>query len=150
MHKKMVSNQILISASAAQVWDVLVKPEHTAKYMFGCKTISEWNIGDNLVWEMQHEDKPYVPVSGKIIDLKEHRLLKYSVIDPNAAYAQTPENHLHVTYILDENLGTTVLTVTQDNFEEAADGEKRFTDVYNNGEGWDPILVQIKKVAEEL
>ena len=146
----MVTNQILITASASVVWDVLVNPEHTAKYMFGCKTISNWNIGDDLVWEMQHEGKPFVPVTGKILDFKENRLLKYSVIDPHATYPATAENHLHVTYILDENLGTTVLTVTQDNFEDAADGEKRFTEVYNNGDGWNPILVQIKEIAETL
>jgi len=38
--------------------------------------------------------------------------------------------------------------VSQDGFEKAADGEKRYQDVYNNGQGWNPILVEIKKLAE--
>ena len=42
-----------------------------------------------------------------------------------------------------------LLTVIQDGFEGAAEGEKRFRDSYNNGEGWNPLLVQIKKIAEE-
>ena len=33
------------------------------------------------------------------------KLLKYTVINPNAAYPQTPENHLNVTYALKENGG---------------------------------------------
>jgi len=44
--------------------------------------------------------------------------------------------------------GTTILTVTQFGFETAADGEKRYKDVHNNGDGWNPILMQIKELAE--
>jgi hypothetical protein len=29
-----------------------------------------------------------------------------------------------------------------------ADGQKRYEDSYNGGEGWNPILVQIKALAE--
>lgn len=87
-------------------------------------------------------------VSGYILAIQPDVLLKYSVIDPNASYPHTPENHLKVTYELSHENGTTVLKVTQDGFEEAAEGEKRYTDVYNKGEGWNPILVEIKKVAE--
>jgi hypothetical protein len=54
-----------------------------------------------------------------------------------------------VTYQLAEVDGKTVFTVTQDGFEQAADGQKRYKETYNNGEGWNPILVQIKKLVEE-
>ena len=30
-----------------------------------------------------------------------------------------------------------------------ADGEKRYKETYNDGEGWNPILIQIKKIAEQ-
>ena len=70
------------------------------------------------------------------------------MIDPFAAYPDIPENYLNVTYELEENGGQTTLIVTQDGFETAAEGEKRYTDTYNNGEGWNPILVEVKKVAE--
>jgi len=29
-----------------------------------------------------------------------------------------------------------------------ADGEKRYEETYDNGEGWNPILVEIKKIVE--
>jgi uncharacterized protein YndB with AHSA1/START domain len=148
MEKLVVKNSILINAPAAIVWDALVNPEQTKKYMFGCKTLSDWKAGSTLLWSAVYEGKETVFVKGTIIDIVPQKLLKYTVIDPNAAMADIPENYLNVTYELSGPNGEVNLTVTQDGFETAADGEKRYEDVYNNGEGWNPILVQIKGVAE--
>src|ERR1700739_634430 len=134
--KLVVKNTIDIKATAAQVWDALVNPAKTKVYMFGCETVSDWKVGSKLDWKMMHEGKELIPVTGTILESKPHTLFKYTVIDPFAAYAQTPENHLNVTYQLAEHNGKTTLTVLQDGFEGAADGEKRYKDVANNGEGW--------------
>jgi uncharacterized protein YndB with AHSA1/START domain len=96
-----------------------------------------------------YEGKEMVFVKGHILEIVPGRLLKYSVIDPNASYPDVPENYLSVEYRLDKQNGNTLLTVVQDGFEDAAEGRKRFEDSYNNGEGWNPILSQIKKIAEE-
>lgn len=143
-----MQNSILIKADAGKVWDALVNPEQTKKYMFGCKTVSDWKIGSSLLWQGMYEGEEMVFVKGIILDIKLSRLLKYTVIDPNATMADIPENYLNVTYELKEQSGHTNLTIFQDGFEEAADGEKRYTDVQNNGEGWNPILVEIKKLVE--
>ena len=148
MEKLIVQNSILIKADAGKVWDALVNPEQTKKYMFGCKTVSDWKIGSSLLWQGMYEGEEMVFVKGIILDIKLSRLLKYTVIDPNATMADIPENYLNVTYELKEQSGHTNLTIFQDGFEEAADGEKRYTDVQNNGEGWNPILVEIKKLVE--
>lgn len=42
----------------------------------------------------------------------------------------------------------THLTFVQDGFEGASEGDKRYKDVSNDGEGWNPMLVQIKELAE--
>jgi hypothetical protein len=76
-------------------------------------------------------------------------LLKYSVIDPHASYPDIPANYLNVTYSLSDNKEETTLTITQDGFEGVAEEEKRYKDIYNNGEGWMPILVQMKDLAEK-
>ncbi|HEV8080401.1 MAG TPA: SRPBCC domain-containing protein [Chitinophagaceae bacterium] len=149
MSKLVVKNNITINAPVAKVWDALVNPEQTKKYMFGCETISDWKPGSTLLWRGNYQGKEMDFVTGKIIDIKPNSLLKYTVIDPNASYDDIPENHLNVTYELSEQDGKTTLTVTQDGFENAAEGEKRYKDVYNNGEGWNPILVEIKKLVEE-
>ena len=149
MEKLVVKNVVEINASAAKVWDVLLNPEKTKLYMFGCETVSDWKVGSPLLWEMMHEGKKMIPVKGIILESKPHSLFKYTVIDPFASYADVSENYLNVTYQLNEQGVKTTLTVMQDGFETAAEGEKRYKDVYNNGDGWNPILIQIKKIAEE-
>lgn len=149
MKEMIVKNSTVINANAIKVWDVLTNPEQTKKYMFGCETVSDWNPGSTLLWTGIYEGKEMVFVKGYVLEVVPKRLLKYSVIDPNAVYADSPENYLSVEYILDNKDGATLLTVIQDGFEGAAEGEKRFRDSYNNGEGWNPILKQIKAIAEE-
>jgi uncharacterized protein YndB with AHSA1/START domain len=146
---KKVVNTISINAGAKKVWRALTQPEETKKYMFGCETVSDWKKGSPLLWKGQYEGKEMVFVSGFILDIKENELLKYNVIDPNASYPKSPENHLNVTYQLKSMGAQTELTVTQDNFENAAEGEKRFKEVDNNGEGWAPLLKTIKEQVEK-
>ena len=43
-----VQNSITINAAPAVVWDALVNPEQTKKYMFGCETVSDWQVGSPL------------------------------------------------------------------------------------------------------
>jgi uncharacterized protein YndB with AHSA1/START domain len=149
MKELIVKNSVTINADAAKVWNVLTDPEQTKKYMFGCKTVSDWKQGSSLLWQGVHEGKEMVFVKGYILEIVPNRLLKYSVIDPNASYPDVPENYLSVEYRIDKQNGHTLLTVIQDGFEGAAEGEKRFKETYNNGEGWNPILAQVKKIAEE-
>ena len=58
--------------------------------------------------------------------------------------------HLNISdfNLIAEN-GQTILNVTQGNYATVAEGERRYNESYNNGEGWNPILILIKKVAEE-
>jgi len=41
MEKLIVQNTVTINATPAKVWDALVNPAQTKKYMFGCETVSE-------------------------------------------------------------------------------------------------------------
>jgi uncharacterized protein YndB with AHSA1/START domain len=148
MEKKIVRNSININAGASKVWDALVNPEKTKIYMFGCETVSDWKPGSDLLWKMMYEGKEMIPVKGKIVQIIPGKILKYTVIDPNASYPDIPENYLNVTYELEGQDNQTTLTVTQDGFETAANGEQRYKDVHNNGDGWNPILVQIKELVE--
>ncbi len=143
-----VTNHIDIYAPAATVWEVLTTSKFTTVYMFGCRVESTWHVGDTVIWKMQHEGKEIIPVSGFVKEIHPNVKLVYTVIDPNADMEQTPENHLNVTYELMQKDDVTTLSVTQDGFETAANGEKRFQDIYNNGAGWNPILLQVKDLAE--
>ena len=145
----LIKNNITINAPEKKVWDVLTNPEQTKKYMFGCETVSDWKQGSTLEWKGNYEGKEMVFVKGKIVDIIPEKLLVYTTIDPNnAAMKDSPENYLTVTYDLKEETGQTVLNVTQGDYNKVADGESRYKEAYNNGEGWNPILIEIKKIAE--
>jgi uncharacterized protein YndB with AHSA1/START domain len=144
-----VKNSITINAPSAKVWDLLVNPLQTKKYMFGCETVSDWKPGSQLLWKGEYEGKEMVFVKGNVIEIRPHQFLSYSVIDPNNTnIPDIPENYLTVTYTLIPQGDSTALTVTQGDYSTVADGQKRYEDTWNNGEGWNPILVQIKQLAE--
>jgi len=144
-----VKNEIDINAPASTVWAVLTNPEHTKKYMYGCKTVSDWKIGSPLLWKGVWEGKEMVAVKGSIIDIQPGSFLAYTTIDPNNPnMPDTPENYLTVTYLLSETNSHTHLIVTQGNYTKVADGEKRYNEAINAG-GWKTILDKIKQIVEE-
>jgi uncharacterized protein YndB with AHSA1/START domain len=143
-----IKNEILIEAPASKVWDALTNPAQTKKYMFGCETVSDWKPGSPLDWKGHYEGKEMVFVKGHIVGIVPNQFLSYTTIDPNSPIPDIPENYLTVTYNLKEENNKTLLTVTQGDYSKVADGEKRYNDSYNNGQGWSPILVEIKKLVE--
>jgi uncharacterized protein YndB with AHSA1/START domain len=143
-----VKNWISINAPATKVWDVLVNPEQTKKYMFGCETVSDWKKGSSLLWKGQYEGKDMIFVKGIIKEILPEKMLTYTVIDPNASYPDVPANYLDVTYALSSHAGKTDLQVVMGDFSTVAEGEKRYKETDNNGVGWTPILEEIKKLAE--
>jgi uncharacterized protein YndB with AHSA1/START domain len=146
---RIITNEILIHAPASKVWRALTDPSETKQYMFGCETVSDWNIGSPLLWEGTWEGKKMVFVKGHIANIIPDRHLTYTVFDPNnPAMEDVPENYLTVTYDLSEEEHGTRLTVTQGDFSKVADGERRYQESYNNGEGWNPILKKIKEQVE--
>jgi len=143
-----VKNEITIHAPAPIVWDALVNPEQTKKYMFGCETVSDWKPGSTLDWVGQYEGKEMTFVKGHIVEINPGKFLSYTTIDPHSGIDDTSENYLTVTYDLAAENGHTVLTVTQGDYSKVAEGERRYQEASNNGEGWNPILVQIKQLVE--
>jgi len=143
-----IKNQIIIKASAIRVWEALINPEQTKKYMFGCETVSDWKKGSELLWRGSYEGKEMVFVKGTIEEIQPGKILVYTTFDPNSPMEDVAENYLHVTYDLKEEHEQTLLTVTQGDYNKVAEGERRYTESYNGGEGWDPILAEIKKLVE--
>lgn len=117
--------------------------------MFGCEALSDWKKGSPLSWEMIYEGKPFVAVKGHIVEIVPNKKLVYTVIDPNNKnIPDVPENYLTVTCTLTSEGNKTDLTISQGDYSKVADGQKRYEETYNNGEGWNPILVEIKKMLE--
>jgi uncharacterized protein YndB with AHSA1/START domain len=145
---KTISNSILIDAPASSVWNALINPLETKKYMFGCETVSDWQPGSPLLWRGEHEGRPMLFVKGHVKQIEPGRHLAYTVFDPNGSIEDIPENYLTVTYDLSEQAGKTRLTVTQGDYETVADGDRRYQESYSGGEGWNPILLKIKEQVE--
>ncbi len=143
-----VKSRITINAPATRVWDALTNPQQTKKYMFGCEAISDYQIGSPLTWECIFDGKHIVAVTGHIKAVDQHKHLAYTTFDPNSKMEDIPVNYLTVTYTLTEQDNQTVLDVTQGDYSIVADGERRYAETYNGGEGWNPILNEIKKLVE--
>lgn len=149
MHKPLVvTNTIAIEAPPSRVWDALINPEKTRIYMFGCEAVTDWRIGSPLLWRGTFDGKDVIFVKGAVVDIAQEKFLAYSVFDPNSTLNDVPENYLTVTYDLSFNNGHTLLTVTQGDFSLVAEGERRYNEVFSGGEGWSPILKEIKELAE--
>lgn len=116
--------------------------------MFGCEALSDWNVGSPLLWKGEHEGKEIIWVKGEILDIEPGKFLRYTTIDPHSDIDDISENYLKVTYDLIPQGENTLLKVTQGDYSTVAEGERRYQDSYNNGEGWNPILVEIKKLVE--
>lgn len=143
-----VKNSITINASPARVWDALVNPEQTKKYMFGCETVSDWKKGSLLEWKGQADGKDIVYVKGDILEIKPEKLLIYETIDTLSPIDEKSEQYLQVAYELIPQGNSTVLNVTQGDYAKVNEGDRRYKEASNNGEGWNPILVEIKKLVE--
>ncbi len=139
-----VTDSITIDAQPARVWDTLVNPSLTRKYMFDCEAVSDWKPGSRLEWRGATDGKVYVV--GNVIDIEKEKVLRYTVFDPNGGMKDLPSNYLSVTYSLAAEGGRTVLTVTQGDFAKVENGQKRYDETVN---GWGMVMAKIKEVAEE-
>lgn len=143
-----IRNHIDIQATPAAVWDALVNPDKTKVYMFGCAALSDWKVGSPLLWEGTWEGQTMVFVKGNVTHIEPEKRLDYTVFDPNGSLADVPENYLTVSYVLEPTADGTRFSVSQGDYNKVGEGARRYEESYNNGEGWQPLLVQIKALVE--
>jgi uncharacterized protein YndB with AHSA1/START domain len=146
MAELLVKQSVHIKASAERIWRVLTDPDLTQRYMYGCRTVSDWNPRTALLWEGIADGKKVVYVKGTILEIEPPRLLRFTVFDPHAAYEDTPANYLWCTYSLTPGADGVRLDVVQGDYANVADGQKRYEHTVAGG---DALLQQIKALAEE-
>lgn len=153
IERKQMNNQLTIEAKininapTEKVWEALVNPMMTKKYMFGCEVVSRFEIGSPILWKGFMDEKEVIFVKGSIAAIEPGKHLAYTTIDPNSDIEDIPENYVTVTYDLVNENGQTVLSVTNGDFATVANGEQRYNDTTSGG-GWDSILVAIKNLVE--
>jgi len=134
---------ITIKADADKVWDALTNPEMTKQYMFGCKAITDWKVGSEVIWKGATDGIIYV--KGHVVKFEPNSVLAFTVFDPNGTYEDIPENYLTGEYRLSYSDSETTLDISQGDYSVVADGEQRYKDA---DKGWKMAMGGLKKLVE--
>jgi uncharacterized protein YndB with AHSA1/START domain len=133
--------QVLIKASAQQIWDAITKPEFTAKYFHGARVDTTGEAGT----PMRYVSPDGETVWGDEVILESdppHRLVVpwRSMYDPEMA----AEPRSRVTWLIEEqDGGVCLLTVTHDQLDQSP---KTANSV--SGIGWLTVISGLKTVVE--
>ncbi len=130
----------LISAPTGKVWNALVDPEAIRQYMFGATVVSDWKIGNPILWRGEWQGKPYED-KGRILEFEPGRRVSYSHYSPLSGVPDTPENYHTVTVELKAEGGGTRASLTQDN--NASEAER-----LESEKNWQGMLEAMKKYLE--
>lgn len=140
-----VHNEISLNADAATVWDILTKPEHTQKYMYGISINSDWKVGSPVLWKMTIDSNELVVVKGDVVKIEPEKYLEYTVFDPNMGIEDKASNYLTVTYTLTSEGSKTKLSISQGDFAGVGNTLARYDDTVK---GWEHALQGIKEIVE--
>lgn len=132
---------ITINAQVSKVWEALVNPDLIKQYMFGTTVISDWKVGDSIIWKGEWQGKPYID-KGHIIKIEPDKILEVTHYSPLSGTEDTSENYHTVTYELFQESNTTKITLKQDN--NANEEEKEHSE-----KNWQMLLEGLKKLLEK-
>ncbi|PZF72899.1 SRPBCC family protein [Taibaiella soli] len=133
-------SRITINAPADKVWNTLTQPELVKQWQYGSDVITDWNAGSEIRFRTEWEGNVYEQW-GKILEVRNHELIKYSLFAPRPDLEDKPENYFVMHYVLTpENNQTKLEIIQEDNrpnaVQEADQGEEN------------PILQTLKTIAE--
>lgn len=131
---------IKINASIQKVWKTVTEPEMVKLWQFGSDLKTTWEIGTEIKFVTKWEDQIFEQW-GKILEVRENELLKYSLFAPRPDLEDKPENYFVMSYVLSEENGSTKLEIIQEDnrpnaIQEEPQGEEN------------PILKSLKDLAE--
>jgi uncharacterized protein YndB with AHSA1/START domain len=129
-----------IHAPRSKVWRALTDPDLIQKYMFGSRVETDWKPGSRITWKGEYDGKEYED-KGEILEVEPERRLKVTHYSPLSGSEDSPENYHTVVYELEEDDGTTHVSLSQDNnrSDEAAEHSRA---------NWEKMLSGLKGVVE--
>ena len=136
------TSTIIIDATVDKVWETLTKPELVKQWQYGSDLITDWNIGGDIKFRSEWEGKVFEQ-SGKVIEVKQNEIIKYSLFAPLLALDNTPENNFIMSYVLTKVDEQTKLDIIQEDNRPGAVQEKP-------QEGENPVLQSLKLLAEKM
>ena len=128
---------IYIEAPCEKVFDALIDPEMNKEYWGRHCNLSDWKTGSS--WQhADYDDRSKVVVAGTVIESDRPHRLVLSWARPESL--GDPDKTSRVTFSIDEQFGSTRLTVVHDELDtemlRAISG------------GWPPILSSLKTMLE--
>jgi uncharacterized protein YndB with AHSA1/START domain len=140
-HDLVISKSVIINAENSKVWEALTNPEIIKEYLFGTKTVTDWQIGHKISFEGEYQGQVYKD-HGYILENIPGEKLSYSYWSAFTELEDKPENYSTIIYSLNNSSNDkTEFTWTQKGFANE-DGFKHSTDEM------DAFLNQIKEIVE--
>ena len=107
--------------------------------------VSDWSEGAAVSWVGRVDGKDVTFVKGFLKEFVPGKTLVYTVVDPNAPYADNRADHLTVNCGSGETPEGTLVIVSQGDYAKVADGAMRYR---HGAAGWNQLLETLKIVAE--
>lgn len=132
---------VTIDAPATRVWEALTTPDLIKRYFFGTTAISDWQVGNPIIFKGEYKGKSYED-KGTILRSEPYTILSYKYLSSMSGMDDEPENYVTVTYRLSERNDTTEITVTQDNIRDQKMKE-------HSEQNWEKVLLGLKDMLEK-
>src|SRR5450631_2104823 len=98
-HDLIVVKGILINAPKEKVWNALTNPEIIKEYLFGTETITDWNVGSDVIFQGEYNGIKYRD-KGVVQNNVLNEVLSYRYWSAFSGEEDKPENYSLVTYTL--------------------------------------------------
>ena len=129
-----------IDAPRSEVWRALTDPDEIQKYMFGSKVETDWKPGSPITWKGEYQGRKYED-KGQILEVEHERRLKLTHFSALSGGEDAPENYHTIVYELEDNDGTTHVSLSQDNNKDEKAAE-------HSRANWEKMLSGLKEVVE--
>lgn len=140
-HTLEVKRSVNINASVDKVWEAMTTPSIIAQYLYGTKTITDWKVGSDIIFQGEYEGQTYKD-GGLIKAFDAPNLLTYSYWTSFSGLEQTPENSSEVSCIIEKENDGAKLTWHQKGYPDESRRK-------HSEDGMDEFLNSIKAIVEK-
>jgi uncharacterized protein YndB with AHSA1/START domain len=94
-----IAERITANTTPSRAWEVLTNPEIIKEYLFGTETITDWQIGSEIIFQGEYEGTSYKD-KGIILQNIPGERITYSYWSGFSGLEDKPENHSTIHYTI--------------------------------------------------